>query len=251
MAREPQPLLPILQGLLVQPQPPAAIPGQGLAGATALPMQQPQQMPQAQRMPSYQAGGAIGPNGMPVQPAGLQPSAPQGPMNPQMVEMQIQQFASQNPQAVAQIKQAINESLMSGEMTPQELNLLVQMAMTVLRSPGMYPQMRQFAIQQGLATEQDLPPQYDQGLVIAVLIAAQAAQSATGGQDMMAGGTPAMAGNMPIQSLKNGGRVESGGSEPVVIEAHTGEYVIPKHVVDMKGREFFDRMLEQYKDKAS
>jgi len=253
MTREPRPLPPILQGLLAQPQPPASLPGQGLAGAITPPMQQPQpqQTQRVPRIPSYQEGGAIGPGGTPMQPAGLQPGMEQGPLNPQMVDLQIKQFASQNPQAVAQIKQAINEALMSGEMTAQELNMLVQMATTVLRSPEMYPQMRQFAIQQGLATEQDLPPQYDQGLVIAVLIAAQAAQSATGGQDMMAGGTPAMAGNMPIQSLKDGGRVESGGSEPVVIEAHTGEYVIPKHVVDMKGREFFDRMLEQYKDKAS
>jgi len=66
---------------------------------------------------------------------------------------------------------------------------------------------------------------------------------------MMAGGTPQMAQQRPIQSLEKGGRIMGSDSEPVLIEAHTGEYVIPKHIVDMKGREFFDRMLEQYVEK--
>ena len=88
-------------------------------------------------------------------------------------------------------------------------------------------------------------------VVIAILIAARAAQADVGGQNLMAGGTPAMAGPAPIQSMKDGGRVRGEDSKPVMIEAHTGEYVIPKHVVDMKGREFFDRMLEQYSEKAN
>jgi len=210
------------------------------------------------QVPSYQAGGAIGPGGMPMRPPMAQPQAglqqqmnPQAPMSPQMVEMQIQDLASRNPQVLAQIKQAINESLMTGELTQQELNMMVQLATTVLRDPNLYPQVRQFAIQQGIATEQDLSPQYDQGLVIAILIAARAAQADVGGQNLMAGGTPAMAGPAPIQSMKDGGRVRGEDSKPVMIEAHTGEYVIPKHVVDMKGREFFDRMLEQYSEKAN
>jgi hypothetical protein len=243
---------PILQGLVVPPTPmaPSMPASRGLA--EAMPSIAPgamnvQMQPQ---MPRYQMGGAIGPDGQPMRPAGLQQAAPQGPMDANMVEMQLQQFASQNPQVVAQIQQEVNAALMSGELTQQELNMLAQMAATALRSPELYPQLRQFAIQQGLATDADIPMEYDQGLVIAVLLAAQAAQANVGGQNMLAGGNPAMAGQAPIQSLKDGGRVRGGESEPVVIEAHTGEYVIPKHVVDMKGREFFDRMLEQYKDRA-
>jgi hypothetical protein len=204
--------------------------------------------------PSYQMGGAIGPGGQPQRPAGMTmpgQTNPQEPLSPQMIEMQIQDLATRNPQVLAQIKQAINESIMSGELTQQELNTMVQLATTVLRNPALYPQIRQFAIQQGIATEQDLSPQYDQGLIIAILIAARAAQANVGGQNMMAGGTPAMAGAAPVQSMKDGGRVRGEASEPVMIEAHTGEYVIPKHVVDMKGREFFDRMLEQYAEKAN
>jgi hypothetical protein len=36
----------------------------------------------------------------------------------------------------------------------------------------------------------------------------------------------------------------------VLINAHEGEYVVPAHVVRMKGKEFFDSMLEKYKDQA-
>jgi hypothetical protein len=258
----PAPAVPsILQGLMTAPPvPPASRPGTGLAGAMSATRRMPpvEQTPYAQ-LPSYQMGGAVGPGGMPQRPpgmqaqpvAGLQQQAnPQEPLSPQMIEMQIQDVATRNPQVLAQIRQAINEAIMSGELTQQELNMMVQLATTAMRNPALYPQIRQFAIQQGIATEQDLSPTYDQGLIIAILAAAQAAQADVGGQNMMAGGTPAMAGAAPIQSMKDGGRVKGNASEPVVIEAHTGEYVIPKHVVDMKGREFFDRMLEQYAEKA-
>ena len=248
----PTALPPVLQGLMsAPPQPPVMAPGRGLAGA--IPSLAASTAPQAGfgQVPSYQMGGAIGPGGQPMRPAGVQQQMnPQEPLSPQMIEMQIQDLATRNPQVLAQIKQAINEAMMTGELTQQELNTMVQLATTVLRNPALYPQIRQFAIQQGLATEQDLSPQYDQGLIIAILIAARAAQADVGGQNMMAGGTPAMAGAAPVQSMKDGGRVQGEASEPVMIEAHTGEYVIPKHVVDMKGREFFDRMLEQYSEKA-
>lgn len=250
---QPTTLPPVLQGLMsTVPTPPAMTPGRGLEGAMPSLANAGGTAPQTgfAPAPSYQVGGMVGPGGQPVRPAGIQQQmGPQAPMDPGMVEMQVQDFATRNPQVLAQIKQAINEAIMTGELTQQELNMMVQLATTVLRNPALYPQIRQFAIQQGIATEQDLSPEYDQGLIIAILIAARAAQADVGGQNMMAGGTPAMAGAAPIQSMKDGGRVRGEASEPVMIEAHTGEYVIPKHVVDMKGREFFDRMLEQYAEK--
>ena len=251
----PTALPPVLQGLMsAAPQPPVMAPGRGLAGGmpSLAGAMAPQQAGFGQ-VPSYQMGGAIGPGGQPQRPAGMAMPGqmnPQEPLSPQMIEMQIQDLATRNPQVLAQIRQAIDEAIMSGELTQQELNTMVQLATTVLRNPALYPQIRQFAIQQGIATEQELSPEYDQGLIIAILIAARAAQADVGGQNMMAGGTPAMAGAAPVQSMKDGGRVQGEASEPVMIEAHTGEYVIPKHVVDMKGREFFDRMLEQYAEKA-
>jgi hypothetical protein len=203
--------------------------------------------------PSYEAGGMIGQGGMPV-PMGMPPAqgampqmpAAQGvgvspqmqsgkPMDFSMLEMQINQFASQHPQQVQQIQQTIMEEMQSGGLTQQELNMMVQLATVAAQNPQMYPQVRQFAIQQGIATEQDLPREYDQGLVFVLLLAGRAAQSMQGGQ-----GVPSMefGGSVP-PSQKNDGSV--------LINAHEGEYVIPKNVVDMKGKEFFDNLVAKYK----
>ncbi len=222
-------------------------------------------VPQQQTfVPSYQAGGMIGPGGMPdMGGAGVgvseQTVSQGGAMSPQMLEMQVNQFASQHPQQVAQIRAAIMEVMQTGELTQQELNMIVQLATVAAQNPEMYPYIRKFAIQNGIATEQDLPPQYDQGLVFVLLLAARAIQADVGGQNMMQGGTPAMAGGPevttsqvasgPMPSMAKGGEVpqskKSDGS--VLINAHEGEYVIPANVVKMKGKEFFDSLVEKYK----
>lgn len=216
-------------------------------------------------VPSYQAGGMIGAGGMPEPTSvGLaqQGQMPQGGMTPQMLDMQVNQFANQNPQQVAQIRSAILEVIQTGELTQQELNMVVQLATVAAQNPEMYPYVRNFAIQQGIATEQDLPAQYDQGLVFVLLLAAKAIQADLGGQNMMQGGTPAMAGGAPgagamppqapsgaIPSMATGGAVpqskKSDGS--ILINAHEGEYVIPANVVKMKGKEFFDTLVDKYK----
>lgn len=107
-------------------------------------------------------------------------------MSPQMLEMHINQFVAQHPEQVAQIRAAIMQAIQSGELTPQELNMIIQLATVAARNPEMYPYVRKFAIQQGIATEQDLPQQYDQGLVFTILLAARAAQ------DIIQGGTQMM-----------------------------------------------------------
>ena len=219
-------------------------------------------------VPSYEAGGMVGMGGMPEpmgmpQPtsAGLteQGQSPQGGMTPQMMEMQVNQFATQNPQQVEAIRVAIQEVMASGELTQEELNMIVQLATVAAQNPEMYPYVRNFAIQQGIATEQDLPPQYDQGLVFVLLLAARAMQANMGGQNMMQGGTPAMAGGPEVAAPQvSSGAVPSmakGGMTPdskkadgsVLINAHEGEYVIPANVVKMKGKEFFDSLVEKYK----
>lgn len=227
-------------------------------------------------IPQYQQGGMIGPGGMP-QPTSMGMGAgmgagnvgvnPQGggqgqPMDPQMLEQQLNQFVRQHPEQVQQIQKAIMAALQSGAMTQEELNMAVQLATVAAQNPEMYQYVRQFAIQQGLAGEQDLSPTYDQGLIFILLLAARAAQTAQGGQNMLQGGSPAMAAQQPMPdisasqvssgampSMAAGGKInqKTGASEPIIIEAHTGEYVIPKHVVDMKGKEFFDNLVEKYK----
>jgi len=122
----------------------------------------------------------------------LEGQKPQGYMTPQMLEMHINQFAAQHPQQLAQIRAAIVELLQTGELTQQELNMIVQLATVAAQNPELYPYVRRFAIQQGIATEQDLPEQYDQGLVFVILLAARAVQADIGGQNMLQGGSPAM-----------------------------------------------------------
>lgn len=211
----------------------------------------------AMTIPSYQEGGMIGMEGAPVPPgavpgmpmqAGVNPQMQAGaPMAPQMLQMQLNQFASQHPQQMAQIRQSIVEELQSGELTPQELNMIVQLATVAAQNPEMYANVRNFAIQQGIATGADLPAEYDQGLVFVLLLAARAVQQDIGGAPAEAGQPPGSAAPV-IPSMAAGGKVPSSGeSKPVLIEAHTGEYVIPKHVVDMKGKEFFDSLVEKYK----
>jgi len=199
------------------------------------------------RIPAGAIPGMPTSGGMPMQ-AGVNPEMQAGtPMAPQMLQMQLNQFASQHPQQMAQIRQAIVEEMQTGELTPQELNMIVQLATVAAQNPEMYANVRNFAIQQGIATETDLPAQYDQGLVFVLLLAARAVQQDLGGAPAEAGQPPGSAAPV-IPSMAAGGKVPSSGdSKPVLIEAHTGEYVIPKHVVDMKGKEFFDSLVEKYK----
>lgn len=236
-------------------------------------MVQPQQ-PMQTFMPSYAVGGMVGPGGMPDMSGsgmpgavGVQPQMSQAPMSPQQVEMAVQEFVNSYPDRVAQIQQVVQAGIQAGEMTMQDINMMEQMAMTALQNPEMYPSLRNLAIQQGFATEQDLSPQYDEGLIIAALIAARAAKKMQGGAGGMT--VPAMGqavsppanfamGGMvndkmvyPGEMAADGGKVEgpgTGTSDSIPIRVSTGEYVIPAHVVKMKGKEFFDSMLEKYKD---
>ena len=202
---------------------------------------------QAQPLPSYEVGGMIGPGGAPM-------PGPQGqavpPMDPAQRDQLLNQSLSQNPQVAQEIQAALMEGLQTGEITAQELNMIIQLTQVAAQNPDMYQYVRQFAIQQGIATEEDLPQQYDEGLVVALLTVAKSAQQMMqGGQDMMPAAGVAQPG-APMQSMKTGGTVKGKTDGPVPIMAHEGEYVIPKNVVQMKGKEFFDRLVEQYKDKA-
>jgi len=227
------------------------------------------QMANRGMLASYQEGGMPSemPAGMPsdmppAQGVGLAPQAGQeAPMDPQMLEMNLNQFVNQNPQQMEELRMAILQELQSGELTAQELNQMVQLATVAAQNPEMYSYVRNFAIQQGIATEADLPQQYDQGLVFSMLLAGRAVQQAgqggmevagapTGGMPTTQPGMAPMGGEPVIPSMAMGGAVGSmSDSKPVVIEAHTGEYVIPKNVVEMKGKEFFDSLVEKYRDK--
>jgi hypothetical protein len=213
-----------------------------------------QMNPKLQQIMTMHPGGSQPPQGAPQQAAGIQPPGQTGePIPADKIEAEIQRFASQNPQAVQQIQSEIMQAMQSGELTPQELNMVVQLATTALQNPQMYPKVRQFAIQQGIATEQDIPAEYDQGLLIALVIAGKVMQGA-GNQSVVQGGpqqsgpqqVPAQAG---MQPFKQGGALPDKSANPdgsIPIKAHEGEFVIPAHVVKAKGTDFFDALVEKY-----
>jgi hypothetical protein len=222
--------------------------------------------------PTYADGGMVGDDGMPMQ-GGMPMQAGMQPQGGQQVDMQsmqgeIQRVMQQNPQMVQQIQQEIMGALQSGQITMEQLNTALQLAQAAIQNPELYPRLRALAIQRGLADEDELPQQYDQGIVFAIMLAGAAAQQAAGG-----GGATA---NMPSQQLANGGQVQTfneyfrpgfsmggdipmsmsptgdktGRADDVPIRVSGGEFVIPKHVVEAKGTEFFDKLLEQYSGKG-
>jgi len=199
---------------------------------------------------TFAEGGMVGPGGMPmfggmpdpnrVTPAaGLREQPMAAPMSPQMAGMQARQFAQQNPQQLAEIRQEIMGALQSGELQPQSLNLLVQLAQVVSQNPDMYPYARNFLIQQGVMDEDDLPPQFDPAVQFLLDMVAEAAKGLSGSAPAAAGTAP------PVASMAKGGTVPDSkkASGGVVIEAHEGEYVIPAHIVRQKGTDFFDKLI--------
>ena len=220
--------------------------------------------------PVFAQGGMVDPS-QPMMGGGMPQGIPQGmPMgvgvNPQqgeqVTEQDIQMFMQQQPQAVQQIAMQLQQLMQTGEVNMQQLNMAEQLATVALQNPQMYPQMRQFAIRQGLVGEQDISPQYDQGLLFAVILAARAVKSGApqGGMSMtdpgMMGGQEEMqnfaAGGYvtPNSNAKKGGYAVgpgTGTSDSIPIRVSAGEYIVPEHIVREKGKEFFDNMLAKYK----
>ena len=190
--------------------------------------------------------------GMVPTPAGLQPQMAAGPTNPAMMDGQINQTLAQNPEIVARIRAAIEAGIQSGELDINELNMIIQLAKTVQQNPAMYPQIRQMAIQRGLIPAEEIPEQYDEGLITAIIMAGKAMEA-----DVQIEGAQMMQ-PQPTQMMNEGGVLigpsHAQGGIPTKIagvnnaEMEGGEYVIPKNVVKAKGTEFFDKMLAQYEE---
>lgn len=209
------------------------------------------------RSQGFADGGMVDPNQMQMaqaqmpDPAMNLPQAP--PLDPQQLQGEVQRMATANPQVLQQLQQVIMQALQSGQLTMEQLNMAVQLAKAAAQNPQLYPRLRALAIQRGLATEQDLPQQYDQGIVFAFLLAGEAvmrmgAQPQPQGQMFADGGvvTPGSyaAGGGVATGSPTGDR--SGRADDIPIRVSGGEYVIPKHVVMAKGTEFFDKLLAKY-----
>ncbi|MEN6644314.1 MAG: hypothetical protein ABFE08_17885 [Armatimonadia bacterium] len=223
-------------------------------------------------MPSYALGGMVGPGGEPIRPnipglPGLSgPSS--GGMGAQQMELEARRFVQQNPQQAAEIRETVEEALAEGDITMDQVKVLSNMARVALQNPEMYPQLKQAILSQGILEQDELPPDFDQGVMFILLLIGQVVQApaapglAAGSGDgsgpaappasvpgsaqpsgapiPMEGGMPTMAtgGSLPAQSPNPDGSIP--------IKAHEGEYVIPSHVVRAKGTDFFDKLVQTY-----
>ena len=122
--------------------------------------------------------------GMPPMPMPQQAGEGASGLTQESVERKIKQFIQQRPDVMQQVSAEVQNAVMTGELTYQELQEVGDMALTVLASPSLYPQVRAYALQSGAFDEEDLPPIYDEGVVIALIIASRLGMAAVGGMDM-------------------------------------------------------------------
>lgn len=199
---------------------------------------------------SFAAGGMVTPQGGAVRPgAGMQPepqlgAAPDAELTPQMIDQEATRFVQQHPEEAQKIQALIALATQTGDLTPQELNMAVQLAKTALANPSAYPQVRQFAIQNGLGTEQDIPQQMDKGMLYILIVAGKSAQAVgpQGNAMQGQGPSPTMEGGIMPSYAEDGGHT---GDKTHIAKLHEHEYVIPKDALIYHGKKHFDKLVEQ------
>lgn len=225
-------------------------------------------LPGGETAPSYEFGGEVQPGGPQV---GLAPPgqvAQQGvdfaqvgremqrnaaskigqkpTVSPAALETEMQRMVRDHPEVVNEVKQIVNKALQSGELTKQELNMGVQLATAAMQNPQIWPQLRKFAIENGME-EAAISPEYDEGMVVAMLMAARSVQNQGGAPGGTPAGAPQSAGQVPVRQFIAGGQLPQNSKNPdgsIPISAHEGEFVIPARVVKAKGTDFFEKMIE-------
>jgi hypothetical protein len=82
----------------------------------------------------------------------------------------------QDPQAQQLIQPVVQDLLQDPDVTPESVAQLIKMFEFVLRDPNSYADFRQSAIQSGVLDEEDLPPQFEPTVLMAILISLQLVQ---------------------------------------------------------------------------
>lgn len=176
--------------------------------------------------------------------------APGGSMGPEQMQSQLAQMV-RDPRTQQVVQQMVGAAMQSGELTPEELITVGRIAEASMHNPSLYPQLRQFAVQNGMSP---LPEAFDPRVILTLMAASKIMGRTQPGQvpptdvaqmqnpnGMSNGGFLQGPGTGRSDSI---GTVEQTTGKPVKVA--NGEYVIPKHVVDAKGKDFFDKMLRQY-----
>ena len=199
----------------------------------------------AQAMNPTQPPAPAGPPGLQLpgaaQPA---PTAPP-PMHPALANLHVQNKMA-NPQVMQAMKAHISQAIQAGKVNPQQLQLMGQLAQSAMQHPELWQKLREFAMQAGIPDAQHLPMQFNQGMCMAMLAAAQAAQHgdqpgafANGG--MLHGQGTGTSDSIAAHNTSTG--------QPVKLS--NGEYIIPADVVATKGKEFFDNIVRKYHTPAA
>lgn len=160
-----------------------------------------------------------------------------------------------NPKMRQNIVARAQQLMDSGELTPEEVMTMGRVAEAAMYNPSLYPQLRQFVASQGMTP---LPAAYDPSVVTKIIAVSRALQQSTPAGQVPP--TTAAAVSPPAPGMRKGGMIHGPGTgrsdsigtinestgEPVRVA--NGEYIIPEHVVRVKGREFFDNLLRRYAD---
>lgn len=160
-----------------------------------------------------------------------------------------------NPKMRQNIVARAQQLMDSGELTPEEVMTMGRVAEAAMYNPSLYPQLRQFVASQGMTP---LPAAYDPSVVTKIIAVSRALQQSTPAGQVPP--TTAAAVSPPTPGMRKGGMIHGPGTgrsdsigtinestgEPVRVA--NGEYIIPEHVVRVKGREFFDNLLRRYAD---
>lgn len=226
--------------------------------------------PNSASIPSFAEGGLMTEQGTAVRPGqpmpqpmpqGNKPNVPLGAAAPKAmdnteVEANLNHL-SRNPEAMDKIRAAMVQAVNSGEVTPDELNMIVQLAKVAVGNPQSWPQIRQFAIQNGLATDAELPREYDQGLVYTLLAVGKALQQKPGNTPPAQGAVPGdvtaqqppsatqqpQPGNIP--HYDKGGPT---GDKAHLAVVHKNEYVIPEDALLFHGKKTFDNLIAKARE---
>ena len=210
----------------------------GMVGLTGPMYSDQNQSPSSLAQMGFANGGAVG--------MGI----PSGSMGPEQMQSQVAQMV-RNPKFQQVVQGMVGAAMQSGELTPDELVMAGRIAEASMHNPSMYPKLRQFALQNGMAP---LPDAFDPKVIMTIMAAAQLMGRTQPGQvpptDVANMQNPTGAANGGFLKGPGTGRSDSIGTveqdtgKPVKVA--NGEYVIPSHIVAAKGKDFFDKMLRQY-----
>lgn len=157
-------------------------------------------------------------------------------------------------QEIATRAQALMDS---GELTPDEVQIMARVAEAAMFNQQLYPQLRQFVAEQGMTP---LPAAYDPATIVKIMAIARVLQEVQPATPPGQVPPTEQAQLSPPPGMNQGGLISGPGTgrsdsigtvnrssgEPVSVA--NNEYIIPEHVVRVKGREFFDKLLARYEN---